>query len=135
MWSYFAERFFIWTIRNQFYRFENMYAGATNNGICPLNNAVWGNANINGEIWDLCPLGATMKNLDGRTTNGHVDNYWINYESIEPDPYITNGWQQHENKDCTGDYMISGFTTLYANNFRVSWKFNWFYVCQLQAGN
>ncbi|MDO8929388.1 MAG: C39 family peptidase, partial [Bacteroidota bacterium] len=62
----------------------------------PLNNAVWGNANINGEIWDLCPLGATMKNLDGRTTNGHVDNYWIKYESNEPDPYITNGWQQHE---------------------------------------
>jgi hypothetical protein len=87
--------------------FENMYAGATNNGVCPLNNAVWGNANINGEIWDLCPLGATMKNLDGRTTNGHVDNYWINYESVEPDPYITNGWQQHENMDCTGDYMKS----------------------------
>lgn len=87
--------------------YDNMYAGATNTGICPLNNSVWGQMNINGELRDLCPLGATMKNLDGRTTNGHVDDFWINYNNTEPDPYLTNGWQQHEYKDCTGDFMKS----------------------------
>ena len=87
--------------------YENMYSGPTNNGICPLNNSTWGQMNINGEISDLCPLGSTMKNLDGRTTNGHVDDYWIKYQNTEDDPYITNGWQQHESKDCTGDFMKS----------------------------
>jgi hypothetical protein len=50
--------------------YEYMYSGPTNGGVFPLNNSVWGTANINGEIRALCPLSATRNGLDGRTTRG-----------------------------------------------------------------
>lgn len=85
--------------------YDNMYSGPTNGGVFPLNNSVWGTADINGEIRALCPLSATRNGLDGRTTRGHVDDYWIELESDEDDPYITNGWIVHTYEDCTGDFM------------------------------
>lgn len=85
--------------------FSNMYTGPTNGGVMPMNNSSWGTVVINGETRSQCPLSATRKNVDGRTTNGHVDDYWIKYESPDPDPYITGGWTQHDYGDCTGDYM------------------------------
>ena len=48
-------------------RYPNMYAGPTNNGVCPMDNSAWGP----GE----CPLSATHLNYDGRLTKGHVDDY------------------------------------------------------------
>jgi len=51
-----------------------------------------------------------------------VDDYWIEYLSTEPDPWITNGWAEHTHEDCTGDFMgtnqsefdnIDGSTTFY----------------------
>ncbi len=85
--------------------YPNMYTGPTNGGVMPMNNSSWGSVVINGETRDLCPLSATKLGLDGRTTNGHVDDYWILYGSSDPDPYITNGWTQHTHELCTGDYM------------------------------
>lgn len=82
-----------------------VYTGPTNGGVMPMNNSSWGTATINGEVRDLCPLSATMLNLDGRTSNGHVDDYWVQYGSEDPDPYITNGWTVHSNEDCLGDFM------------------------------
>jgi len=75
----------------------DVYTGPTNGGICPMNNAAWGV----GE----CPLSVTHMGYDGRTTRGHVDDYWIELYSMEDDPYITNGWPEHTHADCTGDFM------------------------------
>ena len=93
--------------------YPNMYAGPTNGGVCPLDNSVWGP----GE----CPLSATHQGYDGRTTRGHVDDYWVSYGSSDPDPYV-GSWAQHTYGDCSGDFMktnqsaqgnIDGATTFY----------------------
>lgn len=85
--------------------FPDIYTGPANGGIAPMDNSMWGTALINGETRSLCPLSATKLNLDGRSTRGHVDDYWISSVSSDPDPYITNGWTQHIYSDCTGDFM------------------------------
>jgi hypothetical protein len=77
--------------------YATMYTGPTNGGLFPLNNDAWGA----GE----CPLSATRQGYDGRSSRGHVDDYWIAYGNADPDPYITNGWTQHTHADCTGDFM------------------------------
>ncbi|KAF0195202.1 MAG: hypothetical protein FD166_3063 [Bacteroidetes bacterium] len=85
--------------------YPSAYTGPTNGGVMPMNNSSWGSTVINGETRDLCPLSATMLNLDGRTNRGHVDDYWTLYNSPDPDPYIINGWAQHTHGDCLADYM------------------------------
>jgi transcriptional regulator CtsR len=74
---------------------SNMYTGPTNGGVCPLNNSVWG--------YGECPLSATHDGIDGRATNGHVDDYWIDYLQPGPDPWVGN-WPEHTS-DCTSDFM------------------------------
>jgi hypothetical protein len=85
--------------------YPEMYTGPTNNGLMPLDNSSWGSSYINGEWRDHCPLSATCEGVDGRTSRGHVNDYWVSYGSSQPDPYITNGWAQHTYGDCTGDFM------------------------------
>lgn len=85
--------------------YPNIYTGPTNGGVAPMDNSSWGQLTINGEVRKLCPLSATKNGLDGRTTRGHVDDYWIKYGNTDDDPYITNGWTQHTYGDCTGDFM------------------------------
>jgi hypothetical protein len=75
--------------------FPNMYAGPANGGVCPLTNATWGSGKS--------PLSATKMGLDGLDTRGHVDDFYLTYESAL-DPYHGN-WTQHEYADCTADYM------------------------------
>lgn len=82
-----------------------MYTGPANGGLMPMNNSIWGSVTINGETRDLCPLSATRLGLDGRTSRGHVDDYWIHYGNNDPDPYIVNGWPQHIHGECTADFM------------------------------
>lgn len=76
--------------------FPNMYAGPENGGVCPMTNEFW----YPGE----CPLSATQQGYDGLATFGHVDDYWVAYESTDPDPWIGN-WAEHAYADCTGDFM------------------------------
>jgi hypothetical protein len=76
--------------------YPNMYSGPTNGGLCPLDNSLWG--------YGECPLSATHQGYDGRVARGHVDDYWVSYNSPSPDPYIGN-WTEHTHGDCTGDYM------------------------------
>ncbi|MEI6259939.1 MAG: C39 family peptidase [Deltaproteobacteria bacterium] len=76
--------------------YPNLYAGPTNGGVCPMTNAVWGK----GES----PLSATHQGIDGRTIKGHVDDYWIAYDSTAPDPFIGK-WTEHVQGECTGDFM------------------------------
>jgi PKD repeat protein len=85
--------------------YPGMYTGPTNGGVMPMNNSSWGYVVINGESRAQCPLSATRNTVDGRTTRGHVDDYWVQYFSYTADPYITNGWVQHTYGDCTGDFM------------------------------
>lgn len=86
--------------------YPDMYTGPTNAGIMPMNNSTWGTIVINGGApLAQCPLSATRNSVDGRTTAGHVDDYWVLYGSADPDPYITNDWTEHEYGDCTADYM------------------------------
>jgi len=99
--------------------YSNMYAGPTNGGVCPMDNSVWG-PGIGGSDGE-CPLSATHQGKDGRTTKGHVDDYWIGYASTAPDPFIDH-WPEHTHGDCTGDFMgtnqsnfgnLDGYTRFY----------------------
>lgn len=85
--------------------YTNMYAGQTNGGVMPMNNSVWPDwVDSHGDTRHQCPLSATHDGLDGRTTSGHVDDYWIYYGQPGPDPWDGN-WAEHTLGDCTGDFM------------------------------
>ena len=92
----------------------NMYTGPTNEGVCPLDNSIWG-AGIGGSTAE-CPLSATHMGKDGRTTRGNVDDYWIKYGNKDPDPYIANGWVQHVSESCTSDFMGTSQSRLGASD-------------------
>ena len=85
--------------------FSNMYTGPTNNGICPMDNSIWGQTKYPSITCGECPLSATHQGIDGRTTRGNVDDYWIDYNNAGPDPYIVNSWIEHIQGECTGDFM------------------------------
>jgi hypothetical protein len=91
--------------------YPNMYAGPTNGGVAPMNNSAWGTVVINGNTLSQCPFSATRQGLDGRTSRGHVDDYWITYNNAGPDPFIANGWTEHTYGECTGDYMKTNQST------------------------
>jgi hypothetical protein len=103
--------------------FPNMYSGPTNSGVMPLNSSSWGSwTDGNGDTYGQCPLTASRLELDGRTTRGSIDDYWVSYESSSSDPYITNSWSQHTWGEAIGDYMktcqsaysnVDGSTTFY----------------------
>jgi len=73
--------------------YVNMYAGPANGGVAPLT-----------DLGNQCSIIATMDGFDGRTTKGHVDDYWISSGSAGPDPWDGN-WSEHTWADCTADYM------------------------------
>ena len=81
--------------------YPNMYTGPTNGGLCPLSDLGQG---IDSPIEGACSIIATQNGFDGRQTNGHVDDYWIDYEHEGPDPWKSGGIE-HEWGDCTADYM------------------------------
>ena len=85
--------------------FPDMYTGPTNGGVMPMDNSIWGTEVINGETRAHCPLSATSEGIDGRSTRGHVEDYWVQVDHAGPDPFITNGWTEHTWEDCTGDFM------------------------------
>jgi len=102
--------------------YSNMYAGPTNGGVAPMDNSIWG-PGIGGSDGEL-PLSATHNGVDGRTSTGHVDDYWIAYGNCNNDPYITNGWGEHIQGNCTGDFM--GTNQSKYSNCDASTTF-WFY--------
>ena len=101
--------------------YPDMYVGPTNGGVFPLTNAVWGSSSEgNGQ----CPLTASQKDLDNRTTYGHKDDYYYAYGS-STDPYYVN-WTEHTPQDSIGDYMG---TNQYINNLSTDggtwfWNYN-----------
>jgi hypothetical protein len=84
--------------------YPKMYTGPTNGGVMPLDNSVWPDW-FDGVNWrQQCPLSATHNGLDGRDTNGHVDDYWIYFGQPGPDPWV-GSWTEHTHADCTADFM------------------------------
>jgi len=87
--------------------YPEIYTAITNDGQAPMDNILWGTIIINGEVRSQCPLSATRMGLDERISRGHVDDFWVRYRHYGPDPFIQNGWNRHEDEDCTGDFMGS----------------------------
>jgi hypothetical protein len=85
--------------------YPNMYAGPTNGGVMPMDNSAWPDwEDSHGDTRHQCPLSATHNGLDGRATDGHVDDYWIYYGQPGPDPWEVHG-TEHVHGECAGDFM------------------------------
>ncbi len=86
--------------------YPNLYTGPTNGGVMPMDSSTWGYwTDGNGDTYAQCPVTASRTGLDGRSTRGSIDDYWVAYGSASDDPYITHGWTQHAWGDAAGDYM------------------------------
>jgi len=77
--------------------FPGFYTGPTAGGVAPRDS--WG---ANGGIRALW---ASESGIDGRPAHepGHVDDYWVDYESTASDPYLTEHRVEHA-PDCIGDF-------------------------------
>jgi hypothetical protein len=103
--------------------YSNMYSGPTNGGVMPLTDTSWSTwMDGNSDTYPNNPLVASHQGVDGLGTRGSIDDYWVQYNSIANDPYITNGWVQHPWVSAIGDYMktsqsaygnVDGSTTFY----------------------
>jgi len=94
--------------------YPNMYTGPTNGGVMPMvDDSSWGSwvdnppSPAGNFTYYNNPLVTSKKLLDGRSTRGSIDDYWVQYGSSAPDPYITGGWKQHAWGDAIGDYMLT----------------------------
>ena len=100
--------------------YTGMYVGSSTIGLhcAPTNEHTW---------WDQdhCTISATAQTYDGLVNRGHVDDYYVDYLSTDPDPFITNNWAEHAWGFCVGDFMgtnqsyysnVDGSTTFYNRN-------------------
>lgn len=78
--------------------FPDFYTGNTGGGIAPLTSF--------GSNRGIRSLWASQAGVDGRPTSqpGHLDDYWVDYQSAAPDPYVVEGRDEHT-PDCTGDFI------------------------------
>jgi len=92
--------------------YGNLYTGPTNSGVMPLTSSTFGFwTDGDGDTYNQCPLTASRNGLDGRTTRGSIDDYWVSYFSTTQDPFITNDWTEHTYGDAVGDYMRTSQST------------------------
>ena len=91
--------------------YPNIYTGPANGGSMPLNNSGWPTWTDGYREYPNLPLAASHQGVDGRTTRGSIDDYWIKYDSSDDDPYITNNWPEHSWGDAIGDYMKTSQST------------------------
>ena len=88
--------------------YPNIYTGPTNGGVMPMDSSPWPSwMDGSGSTYAQVPLAASHQGLDGRSTRGSIDDYWVSNGSSAQDPYITNSWTQHTWGDAVGDYMKS----------------------------
>ena len=85
--------------------YPNMYAGPTNGGAMPITDTSWSAWSDGYTTYPNNPLIASHNGVDGRSTRGSIDDYWVRSNSTTDDPYITNGWTQHTWGTAVGDYM------------------------------
>jgi hypothetical protein len=71
----------------------------------PISDTSWPTWSDGDRTYVNNPLVASHNGVDGRTTRGSIDDYWIEYGSSANDPYITGGWPQHTWGSAIGDYM------------------------------
>src|SRR4030095_11049451 len=78
--------------------FPEFYSGQTAGGLAPL-NTFGGNVGIR-SMW------ASESGVDGHPEDlpGHVDDYYVDYESTAPDPYVSALRSEHT-PDCVGDFI------------------------------
>ena len=100
--------------------YENIYTGPTNKGIMPLNNSSWPTWSDGYATYPNLPLAASRNGVDGRTTRGSIDDYWISYGNYSNDPYITKGWPEHIYGSAIGDYMGTS-QSVYGNSDGGTW--------------
>ncbi len=102
--------------------FSNMYTGPTNGGVYPITDSGWPLWWDGDKVYSANPLVASLGGVDGRTVRGSIEDYWVQVDSGADDPYITNGWTQHQWGSSVGDYMktsrssygnVDGATTFY----------------------
>jgi hypothetical protein len=107
--------------------YPNMYTGPTNGGVIPLDDTVWPHwLDSDNHDYPSCPLTASRNGLDGRTTRGSIDDYWVSYyPGNELDPYITNGWSQHAWGGAIGDYMKTSQSAYGYNDGATGFYANW----------
>ncbi len=105
--------------------YPNMYTGTTNGGVMPLTDTSWPTwTDVVADTYPSNPLVASKNGVDGRTTRGSIDDYWVSYNSSSPDPYITNGWVQHAWGSAIGDYMKTSQST-YGSKDGSTWFYNY----------
>jgi hypothetical protein len=77
--------------------FPDLYTGPMNGGVMPVSSA-----GFESEVYCFW---ATRAGYDGRsaTNYGHVDDYYIAYESMQDDPWHSRGYEHPA--DCIGDFM------------------------------
>ncbi|NSW55546.1 MAG: hypothetical protein HPY44_06000 [Armatimonadetes bacterium] len=86
--------------------YSKMFTGKENDGKCPLyNEEVWPDTMAD-PTYGESPLAASHKGVGGRTSKGHVDDWWSGANSSR-DPCLDNipPWTPHSPFDCTGDFM------------------------------
>jgi len=104
--------------------YPNLYTGPTNGGVMPLTDTSWPTWSDGFETYPNNPLIASRNGLDGRTSKGSIDDYWIQYNSSTQDPYITGGWTQHGWGTAIGDYMKTS-QSAYGNTDGSTTFYNW----------
>ena len=105
--------------------YVNMYTGPTNGGVMPLTDTYW--STWLDEVSDRYPnnpLVASHNGVDGQVGRGSIDDYWIEYDSSENDPYITNSWPQHTWGTAIGDYMLTS-QSAYGNSDGGTWFYTY----------
>ncbi|NLS91538.1 MAG: hypothetical protein GXX96_05065 [Planctomycetaceae bacterium] len=83
--------------------YDNMYTGPTNGGVAPLTDLGQGSDPAS-PITSSCSIIASQNGFDGRTTAGHVDDYWIASGASGPDPWEAGGIE-HAWGDCVADFL------------------------------
>lgn len=101
----------------------NMYTGPTAGGVMPLTDTSWPTWSDGYETYPNNPLIASKNGVDGRTTKGSINDYWIKYGSTAADPYVGH-WTQHTWGTAIGDYMKTS-QSAYSNTDGSSSFYNW----------
>lgn len=78
--------------------FPDFYTGPTGGGVAPLSSS--------GSNSGISSMWVSQGGVDGRPAHqyGHLDDYYIFYESTDPDPYLSAGRAEHS-PDCIGDFI------------------------------
>jgi hypothetical protein len=104
--------------------YPDIYTGTTNRGVMPMDNSSWPIWSDGVDTYPNCPLIASRNGVDGRTTKGSIDDYWVQYGSSASDPYISGAWTQHNWEEAIGDYMKTS-QSAYGNTDGSTTFWNW----------